>query len=202
MCRNLIFLLPFLFCLGCGGSYERELHPPQLTEIRTARLLKLKSEKMLYLQNNPNLTEWAKAQIDKDEFFNPQSIEYGTKKEGPTTKKTYLIRLGEEYREFLKEQCEFYLQSHPNTPDKIEKAMRDNHLCLGMTKEQIQVMWGDPWTIDKMVDEKEEFTEWSYKIYAFGVALSDDYRLPPNVFCYFQNNILKRWHNASPFLSE
>jgi len=77
-----------------------------------------------------------------------------------------------------------YLQKHPKLAPEIKNALLEGKFFIGMDKEQIKVLFGEPENINRTVTKNVVSEQWIYGNLGYGEK-----------YLYFKNGILESWQD-------
>lgn len=77
-----------------------------------------------------------------------------------------------------------YLQNHPRLAPKIKNALLEGKFFIGMDKEQIRVLLGEPDNINRTVTKNGVSEQWLYGNPGFGAK-----------YLYFEDGIFESWQD-------
>lgn len=168
-------------------------HPNVSAEIRNAMLnvkviLGMDKEQVIAVVNNP--TEIQPDPVDKTKetwIFSGNTVIIPGVVPFKTIKDVYFYfkdGLLQGWENQAQKNVREYLQNHPNLVPKIKNALLEGKFSLGMNKEQITTLLGEPNDINRTVTKNGISEQWIYGSLGYGAK-----------YLYFEDGLLESWQD-------
>ena len=82
-----------------------------------------------------------------------------------------------------------YVNTHPELSENVKTAIKEGHLLIGMTEDQVKIIRGAPDEINYTTTAYGSSEQWVYGHMAGTHYSTDDY-LIPDYFLYFEHGLL------------